>query len=422
MMPPRLRAWLARSIGLQTDTLGEATLEAIVQDHRRNLAGPSLPSYSERVLGDPLAQEQLIQMLLVTESWFDRDPALFCALEELLQERRLKAPLQVLCAPCAGGEECYSLAARFHAAGMGPDQVSIVGLDLSRAALSTAGRGLYRRSAWRSAQDLPWWLLPRDEGLQVDRQLMAYVRFERRNLALPQALAGFAPFDLILSRNFTIYLTPAARLQWLETLTSVCTPDAIVCSGPSEPFAIWSSAFAQDASLPPVMLVRSTKQPPSAMLAEGLQAAPDQTPPARWRTPARTAPVLAVQTEQPVVVTAPMAQSDPLQSERLRIRQLADSGASAAALASLEIMLAGPGADAEDFTLQAQLLLAQGQRSAAEEALTRALYLDPTAIEALTLRAAMHAAQGDHVTAQRLRKRLSRLDHPRRSNHGSKTA
>ncbi len=64
---------------------------------------------------------QLIELVVVPESWLFRDPQAFDAAVELVQRApgaRPSAPLRILSIPCAGGEEPYSMAMALRDAGV----------------------------------------------------------------------------------------------------------------------------------------------------------------------------------------------------------------------------------------------------------------------------------------------------------------
>jgi tetratricopeptide (TPR) repeat protein len=79
-------------------------------------------------------------------------------------------------------------------------------------------------------------------------------------------------------------------------------------------------------------------------------------------------------------------------------RALADEGRTAEALHALQVELAQRPPTADDFFLKASLLLAQGNRRAADDELGRALYLDPRHAEARSLRSAINHHRGPNST------------------------
>ena len=116
---------------------------------------------------------------------------------------------RVWTAPCATGEEAYSLALlACEAFAPAPPPVSILATDISADALARARRGAYGA---RSARELDPALRERyfrqeAAGVVVGEQLRSLVSFAQHNLVRdPFPPLGAEPFDLILCRNVLIY-------------------------------------------------------------------------------------------------------------------------------------------------------------------------------------------------------------------------
>ncbi len=177
------------------------------------------------------AAVELFHALLLPVSEFFRDPAAFAALDAALPER----PLRLLSAPCASGEEAWSLAALCRAR-PGRHGSRITGLDLLPEALAAARAGRYPLTRLRRLSPAQRRLLFTGEDISagpavINSQLRACVDFRRQDL-----LAHFppGPYDAILCRNLLIYLEPAAQRTLIGAAVRALAPGGLLLLGAAE--------------------------------------------------------------------------------------------------------------------------------------------------------------------------------------------
>ena len=155
---------------------------------------PDASAYLDHLESSPAELECLIDALVIQETRFFRDPAVFDHLRIWAQAWRRVAPgrLRILSAPCSTGQEAYSLAATLLCAGIPSSAFNIDAFDISHTALAVAQRGVYPagalehvpgdlQAACGTLQNQHWHM--RDE-------LRSRIRFERRNLADAGALGN----------------------------------------------------------------------------------------------------------------------------------------------------------------------------------------------------------------------------------------
>jgi len=209
-----------------------------------HLAGP-LP-YLEYMESSPSELEDLIDALVIHETRFFRDPAMFDHLR--LWARGMVAqcagPLRILSAPCSTGQEAYSLAATLHCAGI--PSFTINAFDISHTALAVAQRGVYPA---RALADVPADLQAacgtlRNHHWHMRDELRSRIRFERRNLAEPGALDNEPGYHLILCRNLFIYLHARARAALAESLNKALLPGGRLIIGAGDRIAELNARFA----------------------------------------------------------------------------------------------------------------------------------------------------------------------------------
>jgi chemotaxis protein methyltransferase WspC len=214
--------------GIDPRQLDGSRLRWMLNERCRNLRLTTATAYLAHLTAHPEEAGHLIEALIVPETRFFRDPAVFAHLRIWAHEfgSRSNAKLSVLSAPCSSGQETYSIAATLIEAGLPPARFTIEANDISDAAITRARLGLYptaslrdlspeQRASLGSADQSNWRIHP---------SLHARVHFELRNLALPKPLGEAAHYDLIFCRNLFIYLHAEARENLAEALHAALLP------------------------------------------------------------------------------------------------------------------------------------------------------------------------------------------------------
>ena len=206
-----LRTW----IGLDAATIGPAALRRAVRA-RMDALGLADPDAFTRVLNaDEAERDRLVEEVIVAESWFFRDRQVFDFVADVAVTVAAlpgRAPVRVLCAPCASGEEPYSVAMALLDAGLSPGQFTIDAVDVSRAALERARQGRYSANAFRNADTSfrDRWFRMAGGVATIDERLRSCVRFEWANLLD----AGFAVGRV---QEFRLELSDAIKVKAATT-------------------------------------------------------------------------------------------------------------------------------------------------------------------------------------------------------------
>ncbi|WP_217617598.1 protein-glutamate O-methyltransferase CheR [Achromobacter sp. GbtcB20] len=412
---------LKRRMGLDSGSIGQAAVERAVR-HRMHAAGvDDEQDYLMRVQAWPAEMQQLIEAVIVPETWFFRYPESQVAMATLARER-LFAPgcenrvLRVLSVPCSSGEEPYSIAMALLDAGVPAHRFQVDAVDISVRMVEFAQRAVYGRNSFRGGdlafRDRHFSEVP--EGHQLAARVRGQVRFQPGNLFDPNLLAVAAPYDFVFCRNLLIYFDMATQERAVQVLRRFAREDGLLFVGPAE------TSLLTGRRLPAVPLARSfafraTPAPAPAGLPTPARApltgqrplVHAWTPPRRpvAQTPAPRLPV-----PHAAIADAPSAQGagQAAQASLREIAALADLGRVRDAMAQCQAHLDIHGASAEVLHLQGLLLDAQGQSRQAQAAYRKALYLDPNHREALLHLAALVASDGDQEGARRLQARAAR--------------
>ena len=233
---------IERHFGHQQDARRRADLGVLLEG-RMSAGGARDYAAYRRLLGRAGGEEwaALAPLLTVPETYFFRMPEHFEALAaealpEVIRRNGERRSLRLLSAGCATGEEAYSLRIllneRFpQLAGW---RVSIVGVDLSEAALGRARLGEYNAWSLRATSEARRRANFTAAGkvFRLNPEARAGVEFRCGNLLDPAA--NEEPFDVIFCRNVLIYFTEDAIREAVAGLTRRLAAQGFLFLGPAE--------------------------------------------------------------------------------------------------------------------------------------------------------------------------------------------
>lgn len=399
-----VRQLLRQELGLDPQSLGDATLQAGMLACMRAAGYDDPEAYAQHLHHDATARQRLIDEVVVSESWFFRGGELFgflAAQIQLARRERPGQPFRVLSIPCSTGEEAYSLAIAALELGLPPGCLHLDGVDVSRRALLAAGQGLYGALAFRQT---PPHLRERyfrkiGSRWEIRPEPRQGCRFLHGNLIVPQLLAAEPPYDLIFCRNVFIYLTAEARQAAWDNLARLLRPEGLLCTSVTEAPPRDERRFARWG--PPAFgLFRRLGKPPETLaLPKMPRGRPVAVPPeplaACVASSAATTPSLTT----PSLTTPSLEEA----------RRLADRGQLDQALAVCQLFETQREPSADLYALVGVIQQSRGQTSLAHEAFRKALYLQADHREALTHLLLLARYCGDQATAKGLQRRLARL-------------
>lgn len=246
-LPKSISDILQQRCGIDYTILGKATIETLVKNRRMECNIASNEEYFERLLSSDEEFDAFVEGLLVPETWFFRDKEPFTWLDSWLQNVKDSKPfLRILCAPCATGEEAYSIAMTLIDNGWSPQNFKIQAIDLSEKFLEQAKLGHYKEKSFR---DTPFKEKPQhfdilEEGIfSVKEHLRQSINFTKGNLANPLFLMDQHPFDVIFLRNVLIYFTEKARGKLLSAIDRLLVPDGILILGHADNISTITDKF-----------------------------------------------------------------------------------------------------------------------------------------------------------------------------------
>jgi chemotaxis protein methyltransferase CheR len=239
----RFRAVVADRLGLsfEDDKLG--WLREVLA-RRSGKTRLQLGEYVDRLQRTDRAEElgNLAQELTITETYFFRHSDQLRAFSEIALLpwwRSPTEPVRILSAGCASGEEPYSLAmlAREHLPETAAGLVSITALDVNARMLERAAKARY--SAWslrETSQEMrERWFRAEGNEVVLDSAIRGMVRFEQRNLKDEDpAFWRRATFHVVLCRNVLMYFTRDAARAVVRRIAESLVPSGLLFLGHAE--------------------------------------------------------------------------------------------------------------------------------------------------------------------------------------------
>ena len=223
----RIKRLLESETGLDTGTLGSRALETSVGQRTSGLSCGDQEAYWDLLNQDRSELDRLIDAIVVAESWFFRDGEPFEFLGEYVREHIREwidhgsIPLRILSAPCAQGEEPFSIAITLLESGLSPDSFEIDGVDLSHRLIRMAGSAPYRAAALRTVSETrrKRYFKPVENGQWVASDtLRRRVRFRRENVTRPSFAVNRTRYQIIFCRNLNA--SPMRIVQAVDSATT----------------------------------------------------------------------------------------------------------------------------------------------------------------------------------------------------------
>jgi chemotaxis protein methyltransferase CheR len=215
-------------------------LRSRVHERVAALGLPTLAAYLGLLASSdgPRELQALLEVLRVGETRFFRHASHMRALRDVVvpalrPRAALRGRVRAWSAGCATGEEAYSLAILLRQGLPSGVAVEVLATDLSAEALAVARAGVYPEDTLGQVPaELRWAFSWTDGGWQVAPELLALVRFEKRNLTsdwLPREA-----FDVLLCRNVLIYFDETMRARTVARLVDSLAPGGFLFVGYAE--------------------------------------------------------------------------------------------------------------------------------------------------------------------------------------------
>ncbi len=234
MADSRLEALLQRSIGLHLETVGAGFLGPAVKAQMLRTGAASPDEYLQLVESDSAELQELIEAIVVPETWFFRDPEAFAALGTWAATEWAPAHpgevMRVLSVPCSTGEEPYSIAISLLNAGLAPSEFRVDAMDISARNIALAEASTYRPYSFRgmTPEISARFFRMTPAGMRIDDTIRERVSFQQGNVLESLRSLPTAGFDVVFCRNLLIYFDRPTQLQTLDQIERLLAKDGVL--------------------------------------------------------------------------------------------------------------------------------------------------------------------------------------------------
>jgi chemotaxis protein methyltransferase WspC len=221
-------------------------VERAIKNRMEQTAATDHDAYLQQITPEELTA--LVELVVVPESWFYRDPQAFVAMTDFVRARLAANSdrlVRILSIPCAGGEEPYTMAMVLTDAGI-PQNFIIDAYDISPPAWR-ARSGIYGRNAFR-AQDLAFrdlhFTSAGDGDYRINDAIRKQVRFKQGNLLEFDLATRSRYYDVIFCRNLLIYFDKPTTKAAIAKLEALLMDDGQLFAGYAEVPSFCQNGFS----------------------------------------------------------------------------------------------------------------------------------------------------------------------------------
>jgi chemotaxis protein methyltransferase WspC len=440
MTQTAIEALLRQKIGLDAITIGSNTITRSINRRMADCGLTDINIYLATLQASPQELEELIETVVIPETWFFRDREPFVFLSRYVQSEWLPKNagkiLRVLSIPCSTGEEPYSIAISLQEVGLSPIDFCIDAADISKVAIKKAMRGVYGKNSFRDKK-LDFrdrYFTSTGDLYQLNESVRRKVNFIHGNILDRYFLVSQLPYDVIFCRNVLIYFDEASRQQTIQLLNRLLKPQGILFLGHSESgqklppqfdSVRHSLAFAYRKTEMLESEKREVKKNPNqgnfsafareSKIAENKDKFRSYKSSTTNKKSAIPNPQSLSCDETPQFlpipsVASPVSNTQPPIADLATARRLADRGQLQEAARLCETYLSQNRTNADAYVLLGQVYQAKGDRLQAEQCFQKATYLKPNHYEGLIHLSLLKEERGDIAGAAIIRQRIQRMD------------
>jgi len=243
---------LEEKIGLNPESVGDSSIQRAITHRLTQLKITDIIQYHALLLGNSKELRELIEEIIVPETWFFRNKKPFEAFhtifnQHILPNRNKKKKIRILSIPCSTGEEPYSLAIVLHERGMHPKDVEITAVDISHQAIAKAKRATYTKNAFRDTDDdrVDKYFDKRGTEYQIIESIQDFVKFKHKNVFMGSLSPHPGYFDVIFCRNLLIYFDYEKQQIVLEKLHRALKTNGALFVGHAEALMVTEQNFSR---------------------------------------------------------------------------------------------------------------------------------------------------------------------------------
>lgn len=404
-----IKTLLSQRIGIDATTVSSHHIERAV-NHRLTACGlPDLTSYLELLQTSSPEFTELIEKIVVPETYFFRDSKSFTFLINFVRTEWLSKPqkskFRLLSIPCSTGEEAYSMAIALIEAGLPTDRFRIDAIDISEQALAKAQRGVYGKNSFRGTDFInkSKYFQQTTAGYEISGSVRSIINFSKNNI-LDKSAFDRSNYDIIFCRNLLIYLNPAACESVFDLIHRLLNPQGLLFVASAETAKVpkhrftairQASTFAYQKN-EPARLNQNKSLFDHKLKSIDPPFSRNIQPIAPVDRRANTSTNSIKSTTQATTINLNISIA----------RKLADEGELDTAIDYCQQYLKTDRANIEAYILLGMLYQGKNNNDLAERYFEKALYLNPICQEVLINLALLKEHKGDVIGAKIIKKRI----------------
>jgi len=262
----KIKTILKREIGLDASSIGEATINKILNDRMRSCNVTKVDDYYIYLNSNPQELHLLLETSVIPETWFFRDDKPFKLILDKILKQLLTQPeniCRILCLPCSTGEEPYSIAMFLHSNGIPETVYEIQAVDISHNSIDIARQGVYSKNSFRGEKAKEYidsYFTPSNEEYILNKNIRSSIKFKQVNIIDANTLALENKFDFILCRNLLIYFDIATKETAYKNMNHLLKDDGALFIGHSEFGSIPEKIFTTAKAKSTYFLIKRKKE------------------------------------------------------------------------------------------------------------------------------------------------------------------
>lgn len=409
---------LYNAMGLSVSSVGSTAVLRSVQERMLACGIADIGQYTRLLKSDENELRELVEEVVVPETWFFRDKQPFKMLNRFVKQEWLPAeparPLRVLSLPCATGEEPYSIAITLIEAGLMPSQLKIDAFDISERNIRRCRTAHYTENSFRGVEPAirDRYFSRREGRYHPDILIRAMVNFDIASVLAPDFVNTRQAYDMVFCRNLLIYFDRQTQAQVVKVLDKLLNPSGMLFVGHAET-GIFINNWYPSQRYPKSFIVRKFVDDPDLSKKSSKRRPVIQSESQR-RQKNSLQHQLVRRTRSTELEPRQGPPVRPLQNHNTdqileQARRFADSGKLTEAEATCLRYLETNKQDKDAYNLLALIQLATGDLQKAVQYFKNVVYLDPEHYDALMYLSTLMGEQGDEQGATRYRERAQRI-------------
>lgn len=415
----KIKQLLQTNIGLHSETIGDSSIERAISHRMEALNISRANAYLSKLMNDQDELGELVEEVVVPETWFFRNLAPFEAMVECIRDMQKTregdvAPLRILSAPCSTGEEPYSIAITLLKSGMQEAGFQIDAVDISKRALTKARRGIYGKHSFRESNGVAddEFFHKTRSGQKILPIVRDRVEFIRGNILKDNISPTPEYYDVIFCRNLLIYFDRETQNQVINKLHMMLKPDGVLFVGHAETSEVGKSLFSKR-DAPKSFSYHKISYKQGEVVSDSSQQSTDKLRLIYDQLVEVTLKDIELSKKRKKSFKSKSKAGEEKKSAEAivgwwKVDKLIEQGHLKEASSLSEKWLKEHPEEAQGYYYLGLISSLEGSAGAADSLLKKAIYLDPNHHKALGLSALLAEQRGDGGVAESLRRREGR--------------